>query len=96
MVPPVSSVPSQGRQPLEAKAPDPAWRALHQCCLADLSALGAAVESVCPVTAIPDSGSNTSTMSENVVAKLQAAVPDVQIVGLMTDDQYVKIADGEL
>ena len=29
MVRPVSSVPSQGRQPLEARAPVPAWRALQ-------------------------------------------------------------------
>ena len=51
----------------------------EKCCLADLSIPGAAVESVCPVLAILDSGSGISTMS--VAAKLQAAVPDVQIVG---------------
>ena len=56
---------------------------------------GAAVESVCPVTAILDPGSGIS-MSENVAAKLQAAVHDVQIVGPMTNDQYVKMADGKL
>ena len=32
-------------------------------------------------------------MSESVAAKLQAAVPAVQIVGPMTDDQNVKMAD---
>ena len=31
-----------------------------------------------------------------MAAKLQAAVPDVQIVRPMTDDQYVKMADGNL
>ena len=67
-----------------------------KCCLADLSAPGAAVKSVCPVTAILDSGSGISTMSGSVAAKLQAAVPDVQIVGPMIDDQYVKMADGKL
>ena len=94
-MPPVSSVPSQGRQPLEAGAPVPAWRALQtnevtgfraegvavdekeKCCLADLSVSGAAVKSVCPVTAVLDSGSGISTMSESVAAKLQAAVPAV-------------------
>ena len=48
------------------------------------------------MTAVLDSGSGISTMSESVAAKLQAAVPDVQIVGPMTDDQHVKMADGEL
>ena len=63
----------------------------EKCCLADLYVPGAAVKSVCPVTAILDSGSGISTMSES-----GAAVPDVQIVGPMTDDQYVKMADGKL
>ena len=35
-------------------------------------------------------------MSESVAAKLQAAVPDVQIVGSMTDDQYVTMTDDKL
>ena len=35
-------------------------------------------------------------MSESVAGKLQAAVADVQIVGPMIDDQYVKMADGKL
>ena len=113
-MPPVSSVPSQGRQPLEAEAPVPAWCALQadevtgfraegvaidekeKCCLANLSVPGAAVKSVCPVTAILDSGSGISTMSESVAAKLQAAVSDVQIAGPMADDQYVKISDCKL
>ena len=114
VVPPMSSVPSQGRQPPEAGARVPAWRALQtdevtrfraegvaddekgKCCLADLPVPGAAVKSVCPVTAILDSESGISVMSESVAAKLQAAVPDVQIVGPMTDDQYVKMIDGKL
>ena len=49
----------------------------EKCCLADLSVPGAAVESVCPVTAILDLGSCISTMSESVAVKLQAAVPEV-------------------
>ena len=35
-------------------------------------------------------------MSESVAAKFQAAVSDVQIVGPMTNDQYVKMADCKL
>ena len=68
----------------------------EKCCLVVLSFPGAAVELVCPVTAILDSGSGISTMLESVTAKCLAAVPDVQIVGPMIDDQYVKMADGKL
>ena len=107
MVPLASSVPSQERQPPEAGASVPAWRALQtdevtgfraegvavdekeKCCLTELSVPGATVKSVRRVTAILYSGSGISTMSKSVAAKLQAAVPDVQIVGLMTDDQYM-------
>ena len=64
--------------------------------MADLSVPGAAAKSVCPGTTILDSGSGISTISESVAPKLQTAVPDVQIVGPMTDDQYVKMADGKL
>ena len=114
VVPSVSSEPSPGRQPLEAGAPEPAWRALQtnevtgfraegvavdekeKSCLVDLCVPGAAVESVCPVTAILNTGSGISTMSESVAAKLQAAAPADQIVGPMTDDQNVKMADGKL
>ena len=60
-----------------------------KCCLVDLYVPGAAVKSVCPVIAILDSGSGISTMSKSVAAKLQAAVPAVQIVGPITDDNYV-------
>ena len=51
---------------------------------------------MCPVTAILDLRSGISTMSESVTAKLQATVPDVQIVRSMTDDQYVKMAHAKL
>ena len=54
-------------------------------CLADSSVSAATVESLCPMTAILDSGSGMSTMSETVAAILQAAVPDVQIVGPMVN-----------
>ena len=57
----------------------------EECCLADLSVPMAAVKSVCSVTAILDSRSDISTISESVAAKMQAAVSDVQIVGPMTD-----------
>ena len=57
-----------------------------KCCSADLFVVRAAVKSVCPVTAILDSGFDISNMSESVAAKLQAATPDVQIVRPMTDD----------
>ena len=104
----------QGRQPLEAEATVPAWRALltekvtgfraenvavdekDKCYLADLSVPGPAVKSLCTVTVILNSGSGISIMSESMAQKLQAAVPDVQIVGLMTNDQYMKITDGIL
>ena len=65
-------------------------------CLADLSIPEAAVKSRCPVTAILDSGSGISTMSESVAGKLEATVSDVQIAGPMTDEQYVKLPDGKL
>ena len=52
--------------------------------------------SVYPVTAILDSRSGISTRSESVTAKLQAAVFGVRIVGPMTDDQYMNMADGKL
>ena len=114
MVPSVSSVLFQGRQPSGAGAPVPSWCALQtdevngfltegvavdgkdKCCLADLSFPRAAIKSVCPVTTSLDSASSIPTMSESMVAKLQATVPGVQIVGPMTDDQYVKMADGKM
>ena len=68
----------------------------EKCCLADLSVPGAAVKSVCSATEILDSRSGISTLLESVAAKLHVTVPAVQIVGLMTDDQYVKMADGKL
>ena len=49
-----------------------------------------------PGTANLDSGSGISTMPESVAAKLQAAVPDVQTVGVMSDDQYVNMANSKL
>ena len=45
--------------------------------LAELFVPGAAVKSVCPMTAILALGSGISTMSESVGAKSPAAVPDV-------------------
>ena len=67
-----------------------------KCCLADLSVPGAGVKSMCPVTAILDSGFGISTILESVDVKLQTIVPDVQIVGPLTDDQYVNVVDGKL
>ena len=49
----------------------------YKCYLVDLSVPGGAVMSVCPATAILNSGSSISTMSKSVAVKLQAAVPDV-------------------
>ena len=49
----------------------------EKCCSADMSVPGAAFKSACLVTAMLDSGSGISTMSESLAAKLQAAVPDV-------------------
>ena len=67
-----------------------------KCYLADLTVPEAAVKSMCPVTAVLDSGSGISTMSESMAAKLQAAVADTQIVGPMTNDQYENMTDGKL
>ena len=53
-------------------------------------------KSVYPRTTIMDSGSGITTISESVAAKLKAAVPDVQIVGPMTEGQYVNTTDGKL
>ena len=35
-------------------------------------------------------------MLKSLTTKLQATVPDAQIVGPMTDDQYVNMADGKV
>ena len=68
----------------------------EKCCLAILSVSGAAVKSMCRVTTILDSGSGISTMSESVPAKLLPAVPDIQIMATITNDQYVEMVDGKL
>ena len=112
VAPPVLSVFSQGRQPPEAPIPAwralrtgevTGFRAEYvtvdeeyKCCLVYLSDPGAAIKSVCPVTAILDSRSGISTMSESVAVKLQATVPDVQVVGSMTNARDVKMAHGKL
>ena len=44
VVPPVSSVPSQGQQPLEAWAPVPAWYALQTIEVTGCRAKGVAVD----------------------------------------------------
>ena len=43
-----------------------------------------------------DSRPGISTMSESMVVKLQAAVLNVQVMGSMVVDQYVKMADVKL
>ena len=65
-------------------------------CSAAMSVSEAAVKWVCPVTAIFDSGFCITTISDSVAAKLEAAVPEVQIVGPMTNGQYVNMANGKL
>ena len=52
------------------RAEDVAFDEKKKCFLADLAVPGAAVISVCPVTAILDSGSGISTKSESVATKL--------------------------
>lgn len=49
---------------------------------------------VCPVTAILDSGADLTMMSASVTAKLQVKFPAVKIVGPMASSQQVRVADG--
>ena len=53
---------------------------------------GAAVDAV----TILDSGSGITTMSAGIAHKLQAAFPDVQVVGGMTRPGKLKVADGRV
>ena len=48
------------------------------------------------VVAILDSGSGTTTMCAGIAHKLQAAFPDVQVVGGMTHPWKLKVADGRV
>ena len=68
----------------------------EECYSADFSILGTVVKSVCPVTTMLNSGSGITTMSESMAAKLQVAVPDVEIVRPITDSQKVEMADDKL
>ena len=99
-VQPVLSVPSEGRQRLEAGVPVPAWRALQtdevtgfraegvavdekqKCCLAYLTVPGTAV-SRCAQCMRFWTRDLVSRPCRSVPTELQAAGPDVPIVGAM-------------
>ena len=70
--------------------------ARERWCLADLSVPSAGAQGVCSVKAILDSGSGITTMSAGVAAKLQAMVPDVQVVRPMAGEHLVKLANGNV
>ena len=68
----------------------------EKCCLADLSVPGAAIKSMCPVTALLESGLVSRTSWKVWQEKLQVTAPDVHIVGPMTDGRYVEMANDKL
>ena len=54
---------------------------------------GAADMTAVDAVAILDSGSGITTMSVGIATKLQAAFPDVQVVGGMSHPGKLKVAD---
>ena len=77
---------------LEAEGLDVSMR--DKWCLADLSVPGEVIQTVCPVKAILDTGSGVTTVSEEVIEKLQCAFPDVSIISPLESSQQVRVADG--
>ena len=65
-------------------------------CQASLSVPGAAVMAAVDAVAILDWGSGITTMSARIANKLQAAFPDVQVVGGMAHPGKLKVADGRV
>lgn len=68
----------------------------QQCCRADLSIPGAAVQTVSPVKAISDSGADITIMSERVATQLQNASPAVSVITPMTPTHPVRLEDGNV
>ena len=62
-------------------------------CQVSLSVPGAAVMATVDAVAILASGSGITTMSTGMANKLQAAFPDVQVVGSMAHPGKLKVAD---
>ena len=65
-------------------------------CQVSLSVPGAADMTAVNAVAILDSGSGITTMSAGITTKLQAAFPDVQVVGGMAHRGKLKVADGRV
>ena len=65
-------------------------------CQASLSVPGAAVMAAVDAVAVLDSGSGITTMSAGIANKLQAAFPDVQVVGGMAHPWKFKVADSRV
>ena len=68
----------------------------QKCCQAILSVLGAAGMTAVDAVAILDSGSCITSMSVGIANKLQAAFPDVKVVGGMSQPGKLKVADGRV
>ena len=65
-------------------------------CRVSLSVPGAKNMTAVDAVAILDSGSGITTMSAAIATKLQAAFPDVPVVGGMTHAGRLKVADGRV
>ena len=65
-------------------------------CQASLSVPGAADVTTVDAVAILDSGSGITTMSVGIANKLQAAFPDVQVVGGKSHPGKLKVADSQV
>ena len=65
-------------------------------CQASLSVPGAGDMTAVDAVAILASGCGIKTMSVGIANKLQAAFPDVQAVGGMSDPGKLKVADGQV
>ena len=65
-------------------------------CQVSWSAPGAAVMAAVDAVAILDSGSGITTMPTGIANKLQAAFPDVPVVGGMAHPGKLKVADGRV
>ena len=73
--------------------------AVDECekwCQASLSVPGVAVLAAVGAVAMLDSGSGITTISAGIANKLQAAFPDVQVVGGMAHPGTLKVADGHV
>ena len=73
--------------------------AVDECekwCQASLSVPGAAVVAAVDAVAILHSGPGITTMPAGIANKLQAAFPDVQVVGGMAHPGKCKVADGRV